>query len=373
MKQLKIIFFPIGEHDTAGNKRLKNLSRNLLDYENIKEYFFSPSGDSVKSASGIVGKLKKIILLFADIFRILYILIREREKGSRNILYFYEGRHLMLHRIMAAKILGYKILIDLVENPNALSHTKSITQKIRILYFLFMYKLMPLYANGIIVVSKYLKNKVVEDFKEKVPVLLMPVSYDSDDFKCEKQQYGYPTIFYGGSYGSNYDFDSLFKAFNSVIAEFPQLRLCLSGNIDDSMIKRISEAVTKPENIVFLGFLDEAVYYTTICSMNILCMPRNNTIHANAGFPFKLAEYLATGNPVITSRVSDVADYIADNEAFIYEPGDYGKMASVIKDIFSDPEHANKVGQRGKNKAEKCFDARSVSHEFYQFISDSKL
>ena len=368
MNKLKIIFFPIGAHDTAGNKRLGNLAKYLGKLDDVKLYFFNPSDEKSENVSGLFAIAKKIYFKFIDIFRILAVLFNEREKGYRNVLYFYAGRHLSLHRIFLAKLLGYKILIDIVENPNSLKYSKSRMQSFRTIYFLFLYNIIPFYASAIVVVSNLLKTKIANDFRGRIPVFLLTVSYDPDDFKMEEQQYPYQTVFYGGSYGSNYDFDSLFQAFNQINREFPHLRLCLSGKIEAAMKKKIMDTIVKNDNIIFLGFLDEVSYFRTICSMSILCMPRNNTIQANAGFPFKLAEYLATGKPVVTSRSSDVLDYVNDNDAYIYEPGDSLKIESLIRLILNDYEAALKVGSNGKLKAQQYFDSFKIAKEFYTFL-----
>jgi glycosyltransferase involved in cell wall biosynthesis len=134
------------------------------------------------------------------------------------------------------------------------------------------------------------------------------------------------------------------------------------------MKKKIMESIVNKNNVIFLGFLDEDVYFKTICSMSILCMPRNNTIQANAGFPFKLAEYFASGKPVITSRSSDVSAYVDDGDAFIYEPGDALKIESLIRQVLNDYEAALEVGSNGKLKAQKYFDSQNVAKEFYNFL-----
>lgn len=371
MEKFKIIFFPIGDHDIAGNKRLKNLSKYLNIIQGVNIYFINLCGNKLikKNKAGLLSYFFRVLFFIINLFYFLYILIREKKKGYKNILYFYEGENMMFHRIVAAKTLGYKIIVDLVENPNSLSHTNSVFRKIRVLYFLILYKMFPLYSSGVVVVSQYLKNKIENDFKNKLQVFLLPVSYDPDNFLVDKQRFSFPAIFYGGSYGNNYDFGSLFKAFNNVISEYPQLKLLLSGKMSDDLIKKIKDQIRSEENLVFLGFLQEDEYFKVISSVDILSMPRNNSVHANAGFPFKLAEYLATGKPVITSRVSDVSDYITESDAFIYEPGDFVKMESIIRDILQKPENALRIGENGKIKAQMHFDAKKMSQSFYNFIS----
>lgn len=373
MDRLKIIFFPVDKNDTAGNKRLMNLSKYLDKMGNTETCFFNPSGEKQANLGHPFASLQKLYFKFADLFRILLILFKERENQCINVLYFYTGRRLMLHRILLAKLLGYKILVDIVENPNSLRYSISWIQSIRTLYFLFLYRIIPLYGNAIIVVSNLLKNKVLNDFREKIPVFLMTVTYDPDDFNVVPEQYPYPALFYGGSYGSNYDFDSLFQAYNRISIEFPQLRLFLSGNINMQLKNKIKESVVNQHNIVFLGFLEEKTYFKTICSMTVLCMPRNNTIQANAGFPFKLAEYFATGRPVLTSKSSDVSAYVNDNEAFIYEPGDSIKIESLMRNILNNYETALKIGMNGRLKAQQYFDSRKIAGEFHSFVAELSL
>jgi glycosyltransferase involved in cell wall biosynthesis len=374
LKKFKIIIFPIGEHDVAGNKRLSNLTSylglsNEIDIKILKIY--NERAKNIKST--IVKTIIKLLFSFINFFQVIYILINEKKTGFINVVYFYEGNHIFLHRIAISKLLGYKIFIDLVENPNCLSYVKSYTQRVRTIYFLFIYRFIPYFADGIIVVSRYLKHMIENDFNNRVPVFLMSVSYDPINFSNANFDYPFPSIFYGGSYGSNYDFESLFKAFNLAVEKFPKLTLYLSGKLDRRTVEMIKANISKKENIVILGYLNEEDYFKVICGMNILCMPRNNSIQANAGFPFKLAEYLATGRPVITSKVSDVADYVTENDAFIYEPGDYLKIEFFIRQILSRYEESLVIGNNGKEKAEFFFNSRKLASDFHSFILSLNL
>jgi hypothetical protein len=41
-------------------------------------------------------------------------------------------------------------------------------------------------------------------------------------------------------------------------------------------------------------------------------MPRNNSDFANTGFPFKLGEYMATGNCVISAKLPAVVEAVGE-------------------------------------------------------------
>lgn len=369
MKSFNIIIIPIGEHDLAGNKRLSNLLEYLgaIDNTSVKIVKIKKE-QTFNSKSTFIKFISKFLLYFIECFRIIFVIIYERKKKFINVLYFYEGNNFLIHRILLARLLGYKIFLDLVENPNCVSYVKSITQKIRSMYFLFLYRFLPLVTDGIIVVSRYLENMVIRDFSGKLPVLHMSVSYNPENFKVKPNIYSQFCIFYGGSYGDNYDFDSLIKALNNLVKDFPKLKLYLSGNISGSKLENIRNMMHNKENLVYLGYLSEDEYYKVICGMDILCMPRNNSTQSNSGFPFKLAEYLATGKPVITSNVSDVMHYINANDAFIYEPGDSKKIELYLRKIFSNYEQALKVGENGKEKANYFFNSKKLALNFHDFL-----
>jgi glycosyltransferase involved in cell wall biosynthesis len=61
-------------------------------------------------------------------------------------------------------------------------------------------------------------------------------------------------------------------------------------------------------------------------------MTRVGSGYANAGFPFKLGEFLATGNPVITTNVSDVSVYLENyKDCIIVTPEKINEVAASIR------------------------------------------
>ncbi len=369
MEKINILFFSLGKHDVAGNKRLNNLAKYFGQNQYINTRIIKPAWDyaNVHKLRGARYSLIKSACLLLNVFLFPFIIFKWKRANSKNLLYFYEAEHLLFHRLVLARLLGYKLIVDLVENPDSTAYATSILKKIRIQYFLLIYKTIPFFFSGVVVVSGYLKEKIIEDFKNKVPVFLLPVSYDPDDFLGV-----WPTIphsvFYGGSYGSNYDFLSLFKALGQVQHLCPHMKLYLSGKIPADIAELLKNEASLEKNVVLLGFLSEDDYFRTIKSMEVLCLPRNNTIQANAGFPFKLAEYLAAGNPVITSKVSDVAGYLSPKEAFIYEPDSFEELKNKIFEALSDKFKAKQVGENGRIAAEKFFNAKNQANDFFIFL-----
>ncbi|HEY5535881.1 MAG TPA: glycosyltransferase, partial [Ignavibacteria bacterium] len=76
---------------------------------------------------------------------------------------------------------------------------------------------------------------------------------------------------------------------------------------------------------------------------------------ANAGFPFKLGEYLATGNPVISTKASDVENYLTKDDAYLIEFNSPQQICGALTEIVNNTEVARKIGLNGMKKYQKFF------------------
>jgi glycosyltransferase involved in cell wall biosynthesis len=92
-------------------------------------------------------------------------------------------------------------------------------------------------------------------------------------------------------------------------------------------------------------------------------MTRINTEYANAGFPYKLGEYLASGNAIIATDVSDISKYLVNNEsAIIIEPDSFMKISDAILLLYQNKDLRIKCGLNGKRIADEKFDNIKVSN-----------
>lgn len=82
---------------------------------------------------------------------------------------------------------------------------------------------------------------------------------------------------------------------------------------------------------------------------DVLVLPRSSGEFSAAGFPKKLGEYLATGRPVVVTRVGDIPKYLRDAEsAFLVEPDDCSAFSDALVRALREPKLADKVGAGGR-------------------------
>jgi glycosyltransferase involved in cell wall biosynthesis len=98
-------------------------------------------------------------------------------------------------------------------------------------------------------------------------------------------------------------------------------------------------------------------------------MVRDATTYASAGFPFKLGEYLATGKPVIASRIDDVDKYLEDRRsAVLIEPGSVEAIAEAMRYILRRPDAARAIGREGREVARNAFEKTRLGQALYEFL-----
>ncbi len=93
----------------------------------------------------------------------------------------------------------------------------------------------------------------------------------------------------------------------------------------------------------------------SMCSA--LLAPLSNEERSSMRFPSKIAEYLLSGRPVITSNIGDVGMYLTDGEtALVAEPDDSAGFAARIIAVLENPGAASVIGEAGHALALKEFE-----------------
>lgn len=122
-------------------------------------------------------------------------------------------------------------------------------------------------------------------------------------------------------------------------------------------------------DVEYKGRVSEQELNRTLWESDILTMTRVNSTFSNYGFPFKLSESLATGNPVIASNVSDVTSYVKHKEsAYIVKPESAEEIAEGIEYFVNNPDRAIQIGEKGLEVANSSFSINNIGLKFIRFL-----
>lgn len=294
---------------------------------------------------------------------------------DKNILYNYQqvdAKNLMF--LVYAKLIGYKVILDIVEDNEFYTNYPNFLNKLKLRSSVFLLKLTPKIADAVLAISTHLHNKFKPICKVKIPVYLVPITVNFQRFKITPKAIKVKNlkIFYGGSFGEKDGLEYLIGAFNIVCAEFADLRLIFTGKgspVDTERIEGLIANSKYKNQILYKGFLDSDKYYEVLNDCDIFCMTRINSSFANAGFPFKLGEFLASGKAVISTTIGDIPNYLTDNlNALLIRPNSQNDLINALLYLLRNPTNINKLGVEGKKIASEHFDSDLVSKKLLQIF-----
>jgi glycosyltransferase involved in cell wall biosynthesis len=176
-------------------------------------------------------------------------------------------------------------------------------------------------------------------------------------------------LVYSGSFADKDGVENLVKAVVNISKKQKNICLYLTGVGEKDKMGIIKNICRENKNIKMLGYLKDDEFYEFISQADVLCMTRLDSEFANAGFPFKLGEYLATGKPVIASTVSDVTQYLKDRvDAILVKPGDVLEIEKAIMFMINNRKKAKEIGLSGQKVCSMYFNPSINGEKLSSFL-----
>lgn len=295
-------------------------------------------------------------------------------KGEHNVLVNYGfPAPDNLHLLLWSKRHGVKIVHWIVEDFHAydLGNAEVGSSRKKVKLNRIASDTIKWFTNGILTLSSWLDKKYIE---QGLRTQLVPVStgrlgirpYAADRIRRN-------VIVYAGTMGTKDGVEDLIEAFLDIGKTVPDAKLELVGS--GARREELQNQYASSSSVFFLGYCDDETYNDTLASAQILCMTRISTPYANAGFPYKVCDYLATGRPVLATKVSDIERYLTDGEsALLIDSSDHQGMVEALKHLLTDREEADRIGANGRLVCEKYFNPEingRLMESFFESLLDS--
>lgn len=315
-------------------------------YEGVKFHYLFNS--PIKSNLFIIRRIDNLL----GILR-LFTLSLTRMNSSTLIIY-YSSYNLPAIVLKISKVFNrYIFFKEESEHPSVYQNKLCILNK-----FFFTWLHYRLF-DGYILMTKSLMNYFKNQYPTKLRIHI-PMTVDLERFRditVTQKKY----ITYLGLINDKKDgIDILIYAYAKVIKVFADYKLILYGEIENKEIElqynNIISDLGLEKNIVLCGKIDRRIVPAAIKESSLLILPRPKSIQAENGFPTKLGEYLASGNPVVVTAVGDIPLYLKDGKnAFIANPDDINSLADKISEALGNEVLSKKVGLNGLKTAEEHF------------------
>ncbi len=331
------------------------------------EYVY-PSGTTYRG----LNPVKRPFLFFLGLFHSTCLLIKENRKDKIDCIFIgVVGLSVYLWFYILSRILHIKYLQERSEYP-FIRARKSICNHL----YLFVYlKFICKFFDGFLAITQTLKEYFIPHLRKNCPVFLLPILVEPERFIIIKQESTEQYIAYCGSMQGDKDgIMDLIDAFKITHEEFPDIKLYLIGSTLFEDFGKLQEKIARlslDKNIKFTGIMDREALPLILADAMMLVLARPKSKQAEAGFPTKLGEYLATGKPVVVTNVGEITDYLQDNvNAYIAKPGDPRDFAIKMITVLSNYDNALEIGTRGQLLAQTVFNYMNQGRKLADWLKN---
>ena len=156
----------------------------------------------------------------------------------------------------------------------------------------------------------------------------------------------------------------LLEAAKSIVAMDSNVTFVLAGDgPDQDYLGQLVKEYGLEDEIVFLGPLSELP--DTYASFDIFVLPS-----LNEGMPMAVLEAMASGRPVVATRIGAVPQLLQDGESgLLVSPGDATQLAAAIRRLLDSPALRQKLGAQGHQRVCEHFSAEAMAEKYLEIYS----
>ena len=152
--------------------------------------------------------------------------------------------------------------------------------------------------------------------------------------------------------------DVLLRAAASVQREFPRAVFLIAGGVlEPEYLRELEDfkrTLALSDTVKFLGARQDVM--PLLAASDVFCLPSRSE-----GFSNALVEAMACGLPCVATRVGGNAEALADGESgFIVDADAPEQLAQKLLALLRDPGLRRRMGQSGKETAERRFSAQGM-------------
>ncbi len=215
-------------------------------------------------------------------------------------------------------------------------------------------------ADSVSCASDFLTKLALNSGVRKEYVFSTPVGADLEKFKPGldgdhiKEKYnlnGDLVLYIGQLHGAQY-VDLFIEAANIVLHKKPDAMFMIVGEgFLEHKLKKLVHDLGIENRVIFAGSVthDEIPYY--IVASTVCVAPFRDTKVTRCKSPLKIAEYLASGKPIVASAVGEVKKMVK-GAGVLVGPGDYYALAGGILNLLENKGLRENLAKKAREKAE---------------------
>ena len=221
-------------------------------------------------------------------------------------------------------------------------------------------------------ISNFLEEQIAKENHKSIPVFRLPILVDTESWADKETiTLDTPQILYCANLESYID-DVFFILRSFAGLKDTKIKLEMIGYASESTLKEIDIEIKKLniEGRVMIRskFVEQNQLYKLFASGDVLLAPMHDNNRSAARFPLKIADYLMSGRPVVSSDIGEVAATLKNGvSAFLAKADDLEDFTKKIEIALTHPNRLQ-IALTGREIAIKNFDYKMNGKRLLEFI-----
>lgn len=264
--------------------------------------------------------------------------------------------------------LKFPVVMNFVEMSSAMQHRNGLLTRFN--DYIVDKWLIKLFDGSLPISDKLMSY--YKSIAPKKPSLKLPILCDFDKFNLKKTKVD-PYFLYCGNIGYKEVINFIIEAYKNLSDNtHTKLFMIVSGGSkrETDFLQQELNAMFHSERVKLFSDIpyQQLVHlYTNALAMLI---PLRPTLQDVARFPHKIGEYLASGNPIITTNVGEIKNYFEDGKtALIADSYSIDAFSEKMRFVLGQPEISKEIGLNGKQLGFKEFHYKTHSKRLLEFLN----
>lgn len=160
----------------------------------------------------------------------------------------------------------------------------------------------------------------------------------------------------------------LAQAFAQLLSRYPTAKLVIVGEGPDrASLEALAQQLQIAPNVVFAGAQNDVAPFYLLA--DVIAIPSHSE-------PFGIVaiEAMASGRPVVASKVGGLADTVLDGQTGrLVPPGNAPAMAEALAWVLQSPEHVHRLGAAGQARAVNDYSEDRLASSLHALLCRSTL
>lgn len=146
--------------------------------------------------------------------------------------------------------------------------------------------------------------------------------------------------------------DLLLEAF-ATLADLPRARLVMVGGFPDDLarLRALATRLGLEGRVTFTGFLPPLEAARHQRGADVLVIPTLDTESGRYALTVKVFEYMATGRPIVATRIPPNEEVLVDGETALLAAPEAGALGAVLRRLAVDPALGERLGSEARRRA----------------------